>query len=69
MFLKGDLYEKIYDFMEKNGGKIGYTDKAAPDKIKNDFNMSKSEFKRAIGRLLKEQRITIGENDIFIYKK
>lgn len=64
-----DDAEKIYDFMEKNGGKIGYTDKAAPDKIKNDFNMSKSEFKRAIGRLLKEQRITIGENDIFIYKK
>ena len=30
--------------------------------------MSKSEFKRAIGRLLKEKRLTIGENNIFLNK-
>ena len=60
--------EKILQFMKENGGKIDYTDKASPEVIKRDFNMSKSEFKRAIGRLLKEHRIIIGESNIFIEK-
>ena len=60
--------EKILQFMKENGGKIDYTDKASPEVIKRDFNMSKSEFKRAIGRLLKEHRIIIGESNIFLEK-
>ena len=60
--------KKIYRFMEENGGQLGYTDKAEPEIIKRDFQMSKSEFKRAIGRLLKETLITIGENNIFLNK-
>lgn len=60
--------EKIYQFIKENGGKLGYTDKADPERIRKDFQMSKSEFKRAIGRLLKETRITIGENNIFLNK-
>ena len=60
--------EKILQFMKENGGKIDYTDKASPEVIKRDFNMSKSEFKRAIGRLLKEHRIIIGESNIFLNK-
>lgn len=60
--------EKILQFMKENGGKIDYTDKASPEVIKRDFNMSKSEFKRAIGRLLKEHQVIIGENNIFIEK-
>ena len=63
-----DDAEKIIEFMEKNGGKINYTDKASPEQIRKDFHMSKSEFKRAIGRLLKEKRLTIGENSIFFNK-
>lgn len=60
--------EKILQFMKENGGKIDYTDKASPEVIKRDFNMSKREFKRAIGRLLKEHQVIIGENNIFIEK-
>lgn len=60
--------EKIYEFMLQNGGKTDYTDRAKPEVIKRDFEMSKNEFKRAIGRLLKEKRIMIGENGIFIKK-
>lgn len=63
-----DDAHKILDYMEHNGGKIGYNDKAKPEIIKKDFGMSKSEFKRAIGRLLKERRIIIGENNIFLDK-
>lgn len=60
--------EKILRFMEENGGKLNYTDKAKPEIIKQDFPMSKNEFKRAIGRLLKEGRVVIGENSIFLTK-
>lgn len=63
-----DDAEEILRFLNENEGKIDYTDKASPETIKNDFNMSKSEFKRAIGRLLKEGYIKIGENSIFLIK-
>ncbi len=60
--------EKIYSVIEKLGGKLPYTDKAAPDLIRKDFSMSKNDFKKAVGRLLKEGRIVIGDNDIQIKK-
>ena len=60
--------EKIYSIIEALGGRLDYTDKASPELIKQDFQMSKNEFKRAIGRLLKEKRISIGENGIFLSK-
>lgn len=63
-----DDANKILEYLEKNGGEIGYTDKAKPEIIRKDFGMSKSEFKRAIGRLLKERCIIIGENNIFLNK-
>lgn len=63
-----DDARKIIEYMEKNNGEIGYTDKARPEIIKKDFGMSKNEFKRAIGRLLKERRVIIKENSINLTK-
>lgn len=63
-----DDARKIIGYMEKNNGEIGYTDKARPEIIKKDFGMSKNEFKRAIGRLLKERRVIIKENSINLIK-
>lgn len=60
--------EKIYQFIKNNGGELGYGEKVSPEKIKQDFQMSKNEFKRAIGRLFKERRILIEENNIFLNK-
>ena len=56
--------DKIYAMIEDNGGKLGFTDKASPDLIKEKTGMSKNEFKRAVGRLLKEGKIVIGETSI-----
>ncbi|MBQ8982007.1 MAG: S1 RNA-binding domain-containing protein [Lachnospiraceae bacterium] len=58
--------EKIYQRMQQSGGILPYTDKASPERIREDFGMSKNEFKRAIGRLLKEHKILIEENQIRI---
>ena len=45
-------------------GRIPFTDKADPATIRDAFGMSKSEFKRAVGRLLKEGKLEIGEGEI-----
>ncbi len=56
--------DKILSMIESSGGKLGFTDKASPDLIKEKTGMSKNEFKRAVGRLLKEGKIVIGEASI-----
>lgn len=58
--------EKIYAMIEAAGGRIPFTDKASPELIREKTNMSKNEFKRAVGRLLKEEKITIKEDSIVI---
>lgn len=60
---------KLMDYMEKHGGRIPFTDKAAPEMIRKEFEMSKNEFKRAVGRLLKEKKIEIREKDIVLASK
>lgn len=54
----------ILTHMESLGGSLPYTDKVDPERIKEDFNMSKAAFKRAIGKLLKAGVITIEANAI-----
>lgn len=53
---------KIMEQIERNGGILPFTDKADPERIKKEFGMSKAAFKRAVGRLLKQGKITIDEN-------
>ena len=55
--------------MEEYGGSLPFTDKADPELIKKEFDLSKNAFKRAIGRLLKEGKIEIGEKSIEIRNK
>lgn len=56
--------DKIMKKMEENGGVLPFTDKASPELIKEQMDMSKNEFKRAVGNLLKAGKIQIGENEI-----
>lgn len=55
--------------LEEGGGSIPFTDKADPELIKREFGFSKNAFKRAVGRLLKEQKIQINKNSIEILGK
>lgn len=54
--------QQIMERIEKNGGCLPFTDKADPERIKMEFGMSKAAFKRAVGRLLKQGKVTIDEN-------
>lgn len=69
-FLQMDVdADLIMKRMEEYGGSLPFTDKADPDLIKKEFDLSKNAFKRAIGRLLKEGKIEIGEKSIEIRNK
>ena len=54
--------QQIMERIGKNGGALPFTDKADPERIKAEFGMSKAAFKRAVGRLLKQGKISIDEN-------
>ena len=49
--------EKIFAFMQRNGGAMNFHDKTSPEKIQAVFKISKAAFKRAIGHLYRERRI------------
>lgn len=69
-FLQMDVdAELIMRRMEEYGGSLPFTDKADPELIKKEFDLSKNAFKRAIGRLLKEGKIEIREKSIEIRNK
>lgn len=56
--------EKILALLDSYEGSLPFSDKAAPEVIKHQTGMSKNEFKRAVGRLLKQGKIQIGEKTI-----
>ncbi len=57
----GDM---IYDMLVEAGGFLPYHDKSSPEVILAKFGLSKNAFKRAIGHLQKEGKITIAEDGI-----
>lgn len=57
---------RIIEYMDANNGRIPFNDKASPEIIRDTFDMSKNEFKRAIGNLLKTGRVEIGSDSIVL---
>ena len=51
--------EKLEKIIAEFGGVLPFSDKASPEVIKRETGMSKSEFKRAVGNLLKNGKIII----------
>lgn len=58
--------EAILNMLNEGGGMIPFTDKAAPELIREKTHMSKNEFKRAVGHLLKENKISIEDDRIVL---
>ena len=56
--------EKILSILDSYDGVLPFNDRVSPQIIKRETDMSKNEFKRAVGRLLKEGKIEIGEKVI-----
>lgn len=56
--------QKVLEKLEAGGGVIPFTDKASPELIRSEMDMSKNEFKRAVGNLLKAGKLEITDKDI-----
>ena len=56
-----DLADRIFDHLEANGGEMSITDKSTPEDINRAFNCSKKDFKKALGQLYKQEKITLGD--------
>lgn len=56
--------EKVLKLLDSYEGSLPFNDKASPEVIKYETGMSKNEFKRAVGHLLKEGKILITERSI-----
>ncbi len=56
--------KRLLEIIDSFDGVLPFTDKASPEVIKRETQMSKNEFKRAVGRLLKEGKIQITEKAI-----
>lgn len=58
--------QTILEQLEMNMGFIPLHDKSDPEAIKRQFKMSKAAFKRAVGRLMKENKINQDEMGIHL---
>jgi predicted RNA-binding protein (virulence factor B family) len=56
--------ELIYNKLQEASGFLPFHDKTDSEVIKAEFNLSKNAFKRAVGRLLKEGKITLSDEGI-----
>lgn len=60
------LANKIYERLLKEKGAINISDKSAPEVIYKEFGVSKKAFRRAVGKLYSERKITINPQSITI---
>lgn len=56
--------KRVMQLIESYDGVLPFTDKASPEVIRREIQMSKNEFKRAVGNLLKNGQIEIKEKGI-----
>lgn len=63
-----DLSQTILQKLEENNGILKVTDKSSPELIKELFNMSKKNYKKAVGALYKQKLISLETNHIKLVK-
>jgi len=59
-----EFRQKILDKLEENYGLLYLSDKSTPEEIKEELQMSKKNFKKAVGGLYKDKKIEILEDKI-----
>ena len=62
------LSEKILAFIEAEGGQTTLTDKSAPEDIAKQFGVSKSSYKKALGKLYQKRLVLIEKQQVSLVK-
>lgn len=57
--------ESVYEIIREFDGELPFDDKASPEVIQREFGLSKNAFKRAVGHLLKENKIELKNGKIY----
>ncbi len=63
-----DDAQSLLSLLQESGGVLPVSDRSDPEQIRELTGMSKNAFKRAVGRLYKEQKIDLEENRIVLKK-
>ena len=63
-YAKNSLEQEVLAFLKAEGGSSHLSDKASADEIWQQFKISKSAYKKLLGKLYKEQKIIIEKNMI-----
>ena len=61
---RDDLVEKIVSYLKAQGGESTLTDKSAPHDIYNCFEVSKARYKKALGQLYRDKKISLSKEKI-----
>lgn len=65
---RDDLSARIIAFLESSGGVSTLTDYSPPELIYRQFGVSKKNYKKALGRLYKERRISLAKDRVTLLK-
>ena len=63
------LTQVVLSKLAQSDGVLALSDKSSPEDIKSALQMSKKNFKKAIGALYKQRKITVTPTDIRLIKK
>lgn len=66
--IRDDLPQRIMDDLEKNGGVSDLTDKSTPEAIFQRYQISKANYKKALGKLFKDNKILLGNDEITLVR-
>ena len=56
--------DQILEYLKANSGFMNLTDKTSPDIIERKFNMSKTTFKKSIGILYRQRKVTLHDDGV-----
>ncbi len=59
-----DLSTVVLDYIKAHGGSIAITDKSTPEEIRNAFQCSKKDYKKALGQLYRERKVLLSPTTV-----
>ncbi|NNL40621.1 MAG: hypothetical protein HKO75_12240 [Flavobacteriaceae bacterium] len=61
--------DQIFQALQEQGGFLKLNDSSSPEEIRSLLSMSKKTFKKAVGTLYKDKKITLEEDGIYMVTK
>jgi predicted RNA-binding protein (virulence factor B family) len=66
---RDELTDQILEFLQAGGGTSTLTDYSPPDAIYKQYGVSKGNYKKALGQLYKQRRISVDKDKVTLLKK